>query len=268
MTDSSTNRFTGEVAFITGAGNGLGRATALAFAAEGARVALADRDESAAAETARLITDAGGQALAITCDVTVESQVQDALAATIAAYGQLNIAFNNAGIEQTRTHTADLTTAEWARIIDVDLTGVFHCMKHEVPLLRAAGGGSIVNTSSGAGVIGIAGQAAYAAAKWGVIGLTKSTALEYAGDGIRVNAICPGVIDTPMMGRVFGQDQDGHHAAAAEAPLDRPGRPEEIASAVLWLSSDGGAFTVGTALVVDGGQTVGWTGARGCGNNP
>lgn len=250
-------RFTDQVAFVTGAGGGIGRTTALAFAAEGARVVAVDRHADAAAGTARMVTAAGGDALAVTCDVTDEDQVRAALAATTAAFGRLDVAFNNAGVDQSRTTLEELTAEEWARLIAVDLTGVYHCIKHQVPLLRAAGGGAIVSTSSGAGVIGIAGQAGYAAAKWGVIGLTKSVALEVAGDGIRVNAVCPGVIDTPMMGRAFGEGRQGQDAAAAQSPLQRPGRPEEIASAVLWLCSADAAFTVGTALVVDGGQTVG-----------
>lgn len=250
-------RFTGKVAFVTGGGTGIGRATARAFAAEGARVAVTGLPGSGTQETVDLITADGGQALALDLDVTVEGQVVDALAATIEAYGRLDVAFNNAGVEQSRTPLAELPTADWTRLVDVDLTGVFHCMKHQIPLLEAAGGGSVVNTSSGAGVIGIAGQAAYAAAKWGVIGMTKSVALEVAAQGIRVNAVAPGMIDTPMMGRVSGGTEEGYAQVVGQEPVGRMGRPEEIASAVLWLSSDLGAFAVGHTLVVDGGQTVG-----------
>jgi NAD(P)-dependent dehydrogenase (short-subunit alcohol dehydrogenase family) len=251
-----TGRFTGKVAFVTGAGTGIGRATALAFAAEGAEVAVAGIPEADVQETARLIEQSGGRALALTCDVTREQDVRAALAQTVAAFGRLDVAFNNAGIEQSHTPTAQLTVEEWTRIIDVDLTGVFLCMKHEIPLLRSDGG-AIVNTSSGAGVIGIADQAGYAAAKWGVLGLTKSAALECVHDGIRINAVCPGIVDTPMMDRVTGGTDDGRAAMIGQEPIGRMGRVEEIASAVLWLCSDLGSFTIGHALVVDGGQTVG-----------
>ena len=257
MSQPAVQRFTDQVVFITGAGTGIGRATALAFAAEGARVAVAGLPEPDVAETARVIEQAGGSALALTCDVSVETDVQSALARTIEAFGRLDVAFNNAGVEQEQTPLTDLSTADWTRIVDVDLTGVYHCMKHEIPLLRQAGGGAIVNTSSGAGVIGIAGQAAYAAAKWGVIGMTKSVALEVAAEGIRVNAVCPGMIDTPMMGRVSGGTDEGYQQIISQEPVGRMGRPEEIASAVLWLCSDLGSFAVGHALVVDGGQTAG-----------
>ena len=257
MTLSSTQTFADKVAFVTGAGTGIGRATALAFAAQGARVTVTGLPRPEVDETAQLIEAAGGTALASTCDVTVESDIQAALAATVEAFGRVDIAFNNAGVEQAQVPLEELSPADWQKIIDVDLTGVYLSMKHEIPLLRAAGGGSIVNTSSGAGVAGFANQAAYAAAKWGVIGMTKSVALEVAAEGIRVNAICPGIIDTPMMDRVTGGTEEGRAKVIAQEPVGRMGRPEEIASAVLWLSSDLGAFAVGHALVVDGGQTIG-----------
>lgn len=249
-------RFAGKVAFVTGAGTGIGRATALAFAAEGASVAVAGIPEGDVLETARLIEQDGGQALALPCDVTREADVQGALARTVEAFGRLDAAVNNAGVEQSQTPTADLTVEEWTRVIDTDLTGVFLCMRHEVPLMQAEGG-AVVNISSDAGVIGIAGQAGYAAAKWGVIGLTKSAALEYVDAGIRINVVAPGMIDTPMMGRVSGGTDEGYQRVIAQEPIGRMGRPEEIASAVLWLCSDLGGFTIGHTLVVGGGQTVG-----------
>lgn len=191
------------------------------------------------------------------CDVTRSEEIKSALDQVVDIYGRLDLAFNNAGVEQPVTPTADISEDDWNRIIDVDLRGVFLCMKYEIPLMLASGGGAIVNTSSGAGVIGIDGQAAYAAAKHGVIGLTKSAALDYAKANIRINAVCPGIIDTPMMDRFSGGTTEGRQRVIDQEPVGRMGRPEEIGSAVLWLCSSDAAFTVGHALVVDGGQTIG-----------
>jgi len=254
---NTTNRFQGKVAFVTGAGSGIGRATAQAFAAEGAQVAVVDLPGDGLDETAQLIQGAGGTALAITADVTDPHDVKAAVRQTVDTLGGLDVAFNNAGIEQEQTFTADLSIEDFDRIIATDLRGVFLCMQQQIPVMVAAGGGSIVNTSSGAGVIGIAGQAAYAAAKHGLAGLTKSAALEYVDKGVRINSVAPGVIDTAMMGRVTGGTDEGRDTMVSQEPIGRMGRPEEIASAVLWLSSEGGGFTVGHTLVVDGGQTLG-----------
>lgn len=250
--------FIGKVAFITGAGSGIGRATALAFAAQGARIGACDKSEAGLHETVRLIDEQGGAAVALACDVARSGDVAGAVAATVTRFGRLDFAFNNAGIEQPVAALHEISDEQWDRLLDVNLRGVFYGMKHQVPAMLETGGGAIVNTSSGAGVVGIAGQAAYVASKHAVIGLTKSAALDYAAQGVRINAICPGIIETPMMDRFSGGTQQGRERVIGQEPVGRMGRPEEIASAVLWLCSDLGAFTVGHALVVDGGQTVGF----------
>jgi NAD(P)-dependent dehydrogenase (short-subunit alcohol dehydrogenase family) len=256
MATNENASYTGKVAFVTGAGSGIGRAAVLAFAREGASVVVADVSEQSNQETARMIDELGGRALAVTCDVARVEDVRSALDKTIEAFGRLDIAFNNAGVEENIGTTADLKEEEWDRIININLRGIFLCLKYEIPLMLKQGAGAIVNTSSGAGIVGFKGIPAYTASKHGVIGLTKTAALDYAQLNIRVNAVCPGFIDTEMMRRFTGGTSEGRGKVIAMEPMGRMGKPEEIAAAVVWLCSDAASFVTGHALAVDGGFVV------------
>jgi NAD(P)-dependent dehydrogenase (short-subunit alcohol dehydrogenase family) len=246
----------GRVALVTGGASGIGRATALAFAREGMRVVMADVAEDGGAETVRLAAAAGGEASFARCDVTRAAEVAALVDRVVATYGRLDCAANIAGIEGALALTAEYPEAEWNRVLAVNLTGVWLCLKYEIPHMLAHGGGSIVNMSSVQGVAAAAGMCAYTAAKHGVIGLTKAAALEYGGRGIRVNALCPGPIDTPMGRRVLAASGESYEQVAASTALKRWAGPDEVAAAVLWLCSDAASFVTGHAMLVDGGDTL------------
>ncbi|MFI7611023.1 SDR family NAD(P)-dependent oxidoreductase [Nonomuraea terrae] len=251
-----TYDFTGQVAFVTGASSGMGLATARAFAESGAAVALTDINAEALQAAAKDLTGAGHQVLALTCDVSDEDQVAAAVDRTVETFGRLDMAFNNAGIQIPPSDAADEPVEVFDRVNAVNLRGVWACMKHELRHMRAQGSGAIVNCSSLGGLVGIPGRASYHASKHGVIGLTKSAALEYAPRGIRINAICPGTIDTPMVSDMVAKGELDRAQAEADQPINRLGRAEEMAQAVLWLSSPGASFVIGVALPVDGGYVA------------
>jgi len=248
--------FSGQVALVTGASAGIGRATALAFAEQGLKVVVADVDETGGRACAEAILEAGGDATFVRCDVTQDVQVKAMVEQTVATYGRLDYAFNNAGIEIEKGRLAEGSEAEFDAIMGVNVKGVWLCMKHQLPVMLAQGGGAIVNTASVAGLGAAPKMSIYAASKHAVIGLTKSAAIEYAKKQIRVNAVCPAVIDTDMFRRAYEADPRKAEFAAAMHPVGRVGKVEEIAAAVLYLCSDGAAFTTGHALAVDGGATA------------
>jgi NAD(P)-dependent dehydrogenase (short-subunit alcohol dehydrogenase family) len=242
--------FKNQVALVTGAGSGMGLATAMAFARSGAAVSLADRDERALLTAMDTLTAEGHQAIAVPCDVTDEAQAAQMVARTVAAFGRLDMAYNNAGILGPIGDVTDETGAAFDEVNAVNLRGVWTCMKHELLQMRKQGTGAIVNCSSLGGLVGLPGRAAYHASKHGVIGLTKSAALDYAAKGIRVNAVCPGCIDTPMGDAI---DPAAMTEFLRDQPIGRMGLADEVAAAVLWLCSPGASFVLGVALPVDGG---------------
>ena len=243
----------GKVALITGAGSGIGRASALAFAREGARVAVADIVVEGGEETVRMVKEAGGEAFFIKVDVANAADVEAMVNTVVDTYGRIDCAYNNAGIEGRLASTDAYPEDVFDKVIAINLTGVWLCMKYELPHMLKQGSGAIVNTASGAGLIGVAGMSAYVASKHGVVGLTKTAALEYAKSGIRVNAVCPGLIQTPMVERITAEQPQLGEALVAAEPIGRTGKPEEIAESAVWLCSDAASFVTGHAMSVDGG---------------
>jgi NAD(P)-dependent dehydrogenase (short-subunit alcohol dehydrogenase family) len=246
-------RVQGKVVLVTGGASGIGRASALVFAREGAKVVVADVVVAGGEETVAMIKAAGGDAQFVKADVAKPAEVEALIAKVVAAYGRLDCAFNNAGVEGAMTSTLDCTEENFDRTIAINLKGVWLCMRAEIAQMLKQGGGAIVNTASVAGLVGFQGLPAYVASKHGVVGLTKTAALEYAKSGIRINAVCPGVIQTPMLERLFQSGPQAGEAIAAMEPVGRLGKPEEIAEAAVWLCSDAASFVTGLPMAVDGG---------------
>lgn len=246
-----------KVALITGGSSGIGRASALAFAREGAKVIVAaDKNVIGGEETVQMIKKAGGSAIFVQTDVSKAAEVEALIKKSVETYGRLDFAHNNAGVADPGKSTVDYTEEDWDRTINVNLKGVWLCMKYEIPQMLLQGGGAIVNTASGAGLIGSEKRPGYTASKHGVLGLTKTAALEYAKFGIRINAVCPGVIRTPMVERLIQRAPRNEAELIAWEPIGRLGTPEEVAESVVWLCSDAASFVIGHALVVDGGIVV------------
>jgi NAD(P)-dependent dehydrogenase (short-subunit alcohol dehydrogenase family) len=249
-------RVDGKVALITGGGSGIGRATALLFGREGAKVVVADYNTEGGDRTVKTINEAGGAALFHAADVSNPQNVEALIKKVVESYGRLDCAFNNAGIEGEFATTPKCSMENWQRVISINLTGVFLCMKYEIEQMLKNGGGAIVNTASAAGLVGLAGSSAYVAAKHGVAGLTKTAALEFARKGIRVNAVCPGFIRTPMVERGLDKGMVSEDQIIAAEPMHRMGKPEEIAEAVLWLCSEASSFVTGLPMPIDGGYVA------------
>lgn len=249
-------RLDGKVALVTGGGSGIGQATALIFAREGAKVVVADITVEGGEETVRQIQAAGGDATFVKTDVSKAAEVEALVNKTVETYGQLDCAFNNAGIEGAAKFTTECTEEEFDRTIAVNVTGVWLCMKYEIQHMLSQGGGSIVNTASAAGLIGLPSASDYVASKHAVVGLTKTAALEYAKSGIRVNAVCPGAIDTPMIARSAQAIPGFDELAVAMEPVGRFGQSSEIGEAVVWLCSDAASFVTGIPMSVDGGMVA------------
>ena len=246
----------GKVALVTGGASGIGRATSLIFAREGAKVAVSDLNLAGCEDTVAMIRKAGGEASSVKCNVAASAEVQAMVSQVIKTYGRLDCAFNNAGVAPAGGRIGEVSEDDWNFVISVNLTGVWLCMKYELAQMLAQGSGTIVNTASIMGLVGERRTGAYCAAKHGVVGITKTAALEYARKNIRVNAVCPGSTDTPMMRAGFEGDPRREEAYKASHPLGRLGTPEDIGEAVVWMSSDEASFVTGLALPVDGGYTA------------